>query len=67
MALADRAVQAQHGGVILVLVIVVLAILVPMVLLGLRLRSGEESVRGGSFGRQYLGRNGDDDWGPKSG
>ena len=50
---------------IVVVALAALLVVVPIVLLVLRFRSGEESVRGGSWGRQYFGRNGED-WGPKS-
>lgn len=45
--------------------VLALLVVVPIALLVLRFRSGEESVRGGSWGRQYFGRDGED-WGPKS-
>jgi hypothetical protein len=51
--------------VILAIALILLALLVGVVLLVRFFRSGEEAVRGGSFGRQFVGRNGED-WGPKS-
>lgn len=50
-------------GFIVILVVVV--IVVAIAVLAVRLRRGDESVSGGSLGRQIL-RGKKDDWGPKS-
>ena len=47
------------------LVVIVVIVLTPIVVLIARLRGGEPTTGGSSFGRQYFGRN-KDDWGPKS-
>jgi hypothetical protein len=49
---------------LLALILVVVLILLPVLYLVLRFRSGDESEGGGSMGRQMFGHD-DDDWGPK--
>lgn len=52
-------------GLIVIVVVILVVIAVPIALLAVRLRRGDEPVSGGSMGRQVYGGK-KDDWGPKS-
>ncbi len=51
---------------LVVLGIVLLVIVLPIVILATRLRNGEPTTGGTSWGRQFFGRGRDEDWGPRS-
>jgi hypothetical protein len=50
---------------LVVLGIVLLVVVLPIIVLARRLGRGEPTTGGTSWGRQFFGRRGDDDWGPK--
>ena len=49
---------------LIALLLIALVVLIPILALIVRLRSGEPTTGGSSWGRQYFGRR-DDDWGPQ--